>query len=462
MLLRRVLPVTATVAAFAALAPVASAQAPAAAPTPEEAYSLGRDAFTYGYPLLEFNRVRADDLAKMAKVNRLANAQNLAKAGADQVVAPNVDTLYSLGQFDLEKPLVLQVPKMGSRYWTFEFVDPWTNVVGYIGKRVSGGKGGTWSLEWGKSPAGKLPKGVKRFKSSARRLWVIGRVLVKGKSDLPAARKLMSKFRTGSLADYKAGKALTKPVGEVAQRPKGGPPAGMEFINRLNTEMAADPPPEQEDAAMLDKLARIGVGIGKSPSVLSPELQAQVARGVDDAYAALPGEARLPVLQQALAAGGWYTPPSKIGEYGTDYVFRARVALIGLGANTPVESVYPVALATPTGETFNGANRYRMEFKKGQLPPTKAFWSLTMYDSDGYLVPNPSNIYAIGDSHPPLRTKKDGSVVVVIQKDKPTEKDVNWLPAPADKGFRLNLRLYMPTKAILDGSWKPPGVNKVG
>lgn len=460
MLLRRVLPVTAAIAAFAALAPVASAQAPAATPSPEEAYALGKEAFTYGFPLLEFNRVRRDDLANMAAVNRLANARNLAKAGADQVVAPNVDTLYSLGQFDLEKPLVIKVPKMGSRYWTFEFVDPWTNVVGYIGKRVNGGKGGAWALEWDKAPAGKLPKGVKRFKSPARRLWVIGRVLVKGKKDLPAARKLMAQFRTGSIDGYRSGK-MVSPVGNVGYRPKGGPPAGLEFVNQLNEQMAADPPPEQEDAAMLDRLARIGVGIGKSPSALSPELQAQVAKGVDDAYAALPTEARLPILADALKAGGWYTPPSKIGDYGTDYTFRARVALVGLGANTPIESVYPVALATPTGDLLNGANRYRMEFKKGQLPPTKGFWSLTMYDTAGYLVANPSNIYAVGDSHPPLRKKKDGSVVVVIQKDRPTEKDVNWLPAPAE-GFRLNLRLYMPTKAILDGTWKPPGVNKVG
>jgi len=406
--------------------------------------------------------VRSADIESMAPVNRLANAQKLAQAGADQVVAPNVDTLYSLGQFDLEKPLVLQVPKMGSRYWTFEFVDPWTNVVGYIGKRLNGGKGGTWVLEWDGAKAGKLPKGTRRFSSSARRLWVIGRVLVKGNSDQPAARKLMSKFRTGSLASYKAGKALNKPIGRIPQRAKGGPPAGLDFINQLNEQMATDPPPEQEDAAMLDRLARIGVGIGKSPSVLSPELQAKVAEGVDAAYAALPGEARLPILQQAIAAGGWYVPPSDIGAFGTNYTFRARVALVGLGANTPVESVYPVALTTPSGDPFNGSNRYRMVFPKGKLPPTKAFWSLTMYDSDGYLVKNSANVYAVGDSHPPLRKMADGSVVVAIQADKPTEKGVNWLPAPAGKGFRLNLRLYMPTKAILDGSWKPPGVEKVG
>ena len=462
MALRRVFPLIATVGALAAFAPAASAQAPAAAPTPEQAYELGKEAFTYGYPLLEFNRVRSDDIANMAPVNRLANAQQLAKAGADQVVAPNVDTLYSLGQFDLEKPLVLQVPKMKNRYWVFEFVEPWTNVVGYVGQRLNGGNGGTWALEWDGAPAGKLPKGVKRFKSSARRLWVIGRVLVKGKDDTASARKLMSKFRTGSLADYKAGKPLAKPVSNVGYRAKGGPPAGLEFIRQLNAQMATDPPPEKEDAAILERLAPAGVGIGRSPDSLPADVQARLADGVDAAYAALPVEARLPILQQAIADGGWYTPPSDIGDYGTNYTFRARVALVGLGANTPVESVYPVALATPSGETFNGANSYRMVFKKGKLPPTRAFWSLTMYDTDGYLVANPSNIYAIGDSHPPLRKKKDGSVVVVIQKDKPTEKDVNWLPAPADKGFRLNLRLYMPKKAILDGSWKPPGVEKAG
>ena len=137
------------------------------------------------------------------------------------------------------------------------------------------------------------------------------------------------------------------------------------------------------------------------------------------------------------------------------------MALVGLGANTPVESVYPVALTDPTGALFDGRSRYQMVFKKGQLPPTKAFWSLTMYDTSGYLVNNAANIYAVGDSHPPLRKRADGSVVIAIQQERPASKDVNWLPSPA-AGFRLNLRLYMPTKAILSGAWKPPGVEKVG
>ena len=443
------------VAAAAVLVPAATAPAKT---TPDQAYALGKEAFTYGFPLLEFNRVRSDDLRQMAPVNRLANAQKLAEAGADQVVAPNVDTLYTLGQFDLKKPLVLQVPKMGDRYWTFEFVDPWTNVVGYIGQRLDGGEGGTWVLQWDKARAGKLPKGTKRFTSPARRLWVIGRTLVKGSSDLPAARDLMAQYRTGSVAALRAGR-LSPPLVEIPQRAKGGPPAGLAFINQLNRQMAADPPPRR-DAPILRRLARAGVGIGRSPYSLSAPARAKLAQGVDDAYAALPGEARLPILQQAKAAGGWYIPPSNIGAFGTNYAFRARVALVGLGANTPIESVYPVALTTPDGEMFNGSNRYRMVFEKGQLPPTRAFWSLTMYDSDGYLVKNDADIYAVGDSHPPLKERSDGSVVVAIQKDRPADPDDNWLPAP-QAGFRLNLRLYMPNEAILNNTWKPPGVVKV-
>ena len=102
-----------------------------------------------------------------------------------------------------------------------------------------------------------------------------------------------------------------------------------------------------------------------------------------------------------------------------------------------------------------------MVFKPGKLPPVAGFWSVTMYDTDGYLVANPANIYAIGPSHPGMITQKDGSVVIAIQQTKPTEKDVNWLPSPP-AGFRLNMRLYLPSKAILNSTWKEPAVEKVG
>jgi len=426
--------------------------------------ALGKEAHTYGFPLNEFNLIRKADLELSAPMNVLANAQKLATPAAQGVVAPNTDTLYSLAQLDLGNgPLVLKVPKMSGRYWTFEFVEPYTNVVGYIGSRLNGSAGGTWALEWSGAKSKKaLPKGVKVFKSSARRLWVIGRTLVSGPKDETKAKKLMAQYRLGTLADLTAGKALPKPRKLTPGRPKTVEPAGLDFLDMLSAGMADDPPPAR-DKATVDRLKTVGVGAGLRPSTAglpAPVLEG-LAAGVDAAAASLPTEARLPILNQAKANRGWYDPSPKVGIFGTDYTMRARVALIGIGINTVDESTYPTALTDAAGDLLSGANKYRMVFKRGKLPPVKGFWSVTMYDTNGYLVPNDAKVYALGPDHPGLITRKDGSVVIVVQQTKPTEKEVNWLPSPP-AGFRLNMRLYIPTKSILNGTWKPPGVEKVG
>ena len=460
-----------------ASAAVLAAAAPAGAAdfgsTPDQqraaGEAMGKEAYLYGFPLNEFNLIRKADLKLSAPLNVLANAQQLATPAAQGVVAPNTDTLYSLAQIDLGKgPVVLKVPKMDHglfdpRYWTFEFVEPYTNVVGYIGSRLNGSAGGTWALEWDGAKSKKaLPKGVKRFKSSARRLWVIGRTLVSGKQDEAKAKKLMAQYRLGTLAALTAGKALTKPRNLTPGRPKTVEPPGLGFLDLLSAGMTEDPPPAR-DAAIVARMRNFGIGAGLKPSTAglpAPVLEG-LAAGVDAAAASLPIEARLPILTQAKENGGWYDPSPKVGRFGTDYQMRARVALVGIGINTVEESTYPTALTDSAGEMLNGANRYRMVFKRGKLPPVRGFWSVTMYDSNGYLVPNAAKVYAVGPDHPGMITRKDGSVVIVVQKSKPTEKDVNWLPSP-EAGFRLNMRLYVPSKSILNGTWKPPGIEKVG
>lgn len=469
MALRRVLPFIVAGCALVALSAAAPAGAGSSFPTsPEEqraaGFAMGKDAYTYGFPLSEFNLIREADLKTNAPLNVLANAQKLAGPEAKGVVAPNNDTLYSLAQVDLGNgPVVLKVPKMGGRYWTFEFVEPYTNVVGYIGRRLDGSAGGTWAIEWDGAKAKKpLPRGVKTFKSSARRLWVIGRTLVRGGRDTVKAKKLMAQYRLGPLADLQAGRKLPRPRSLAPGRPKTVEPTGIAFLDALSASMTADPPPAR-DAEIVGRMREFGIGVGLKPSTagLPDAVLEGLAAGVDAAAAALPVESKMRILLQAQANGGWYDPPAKVGEFGTDYTLRARVALVGIGINTRIESTYPVALADSKGGLLNGANRYRMVFERGKFPPVRGFWSVTMYDSDGYLVPNPAKVYALGPDHPGLVTRKDGSVVIVIQKDRPTEKGVNWLPAPA-AGFRLNMRLYLPTKAILNGTWKPPGVEKVG
>jgi hypothetical protein len=464
----------ATAAVLAAAAPAgAAAGGFSFGSTPDQqraaGEAMGKEAYLYGYPLNEFNLIRKADLKLSAPLNVLANAQQLATPAAQGVVAPNTDTLYSLAQIDLGKgPVVLKVPKMDHglfdrRYWTFEFVEPYTNVVGYIGSRLNGSAGGTWALEWSGAKSKKaLPKGVKRFKSSARRLWVIGRTLVRGNKDQAKAKKLMAQYRLGTLADLTAGKALTKPRNLTPGRPKTVEPTGLGFLDLLSAGMTDDPPPTR-DAEIVARMRNFGIGVGLKPSTAglpAPVLEG-LAAGVDAAAASLPIEARLPILTQAKENGGWYDPSPKVGIFGTDYAMRARVALVGIGINTVEESTYPTALTDSAGEMLSGANSYRMVFKRGKLPPVRGFWSVTMYDSNGYLVPNAAKIYAVGPDHPGMITRKDGSVVIVAQRSKPTEKDVNWLPAPA-AGFRLNMRLYVPSKSILNGTWKPPGIEKVG
>jgi len=188
---------------------------------------------------------------------------------------------------------------------------------------------------------------------------------------------------------------------------------------------------------------------------------AALVRGVDEEAAALPTSSKLAALQQATGDNGWVIPARTIGDYGTDYAYRAQIAVLGLGANTPAEAVYPTALADPSGQLLNGAHSYRITFARAQLPPARAFWSLTLYDGNGFLVRNPVHRYAVGSTHPPLVRRADGSVVIVIQHARPSAGRINWLPAPRG-AFRLSLRLYWPTAAVLHGRWQPPPVLRAG
>jgi hypothetical protein len=458
-----------TVAALVAApsaAPATGAGAAPATPTHDEAVQAGRDAYLYGFPLIDFLRIRrentsvkAPDERGNAPLNFFSHAPSFAEPRDRTVVAPNVDTLYSIAQVDLGKgPIVLSHPSMGRRYFVFELVDPYTNVVGYVGARTTGEKAGRFALTWTGRKNARPPRGVRTVRSRYRRLWVIGRTLA---TDTPAgikaARRLQRRYALTPL------RRLTNPPKPPSGKPgrpvKATNPTGLAFFDALGDAMKDNPPPAR-DKPLLDRLSRFGIGPGLHPTEAG--LPQDVLDGLREGYEAqssdLTNTTRLGILNEARASGGWYTPPSKIGNFGTDYLFRAQIALVGIGANTPIEAVYPGALADANGNLLDGTKRYRLTFPKGKAPPAGAFWSLTMYDLDGFLVPNPAKRYAVGPFHPPLVTRKDGSVVVALQRDKPTEAGVNWLPTPATGNFRLNLRIYEPARSVLTGKWKPPPV----
>jgi hypothetical protein len=455
--------VAAAVAAVLAAAAAAPSAGAAAAVTPREAGGLGQQAYLYGFPLLEFLRVRrtatsvrCPDAKGDVPVNAFSNATRFATPAERTIVAPNVDTLYSIAHLDLGRgPVVLSHPSTGRRYFVFQFLDPYTNTIGYVGTRTTGARAGRFAITWTKRRGRRVP-GARVVSSPARRVWVIGRTLASTRVDQRRALTLMRRYRLIPRGgERRFGRC------RPGKRREARTPTALAFLDALGRALAQNPPPAR-DRPLLQRLATVGVGPGRRPerAGLAPDVLQALVAGVDGIARSLPGLVRDTVLQGARANQGWNVPRSIIGNYGTDYTYRAGVALIGLGANTPEEAMYPTALTDATGQLFDGTNRYRLTFAPGQEPPARAFWSLTMYDADGYLVANPARRYAIGSSHPPLVRRRDGSIVVAIQRDRPTEAGVNWLPAPAG-GFRLNLRLYWPRRSALSGRWKPPPVQRV-
>jgi len=447
-------------AALVALPAPATAQAQVV--TPDQAKALGREAYRYGIPLLEYLRIRremssvkADDGQGNAPINSIANANAFARPRDRTVVAPNHDTLYSLSQLDLGKgPIVLSHPDMGRRYFDFEFVDPYTNVIGYVGTRTTGTRAARFQIAWTGKP-GKRIRGVPVIRSKYRRVWMIGRTLA---TDAPAdQRRAKAKMRRYRLSSDPS--PSSRRPGKPREFPL--PKSGLRLLEALNEALAENPPPKR-DRPLLKRLREVGIGPGLSPTDagLSADALRALGAGVEAEAAELPNASRVAVLSRALASGGWLTLDPAVGRYGTNYLLRAQLAILGIGANTPEESVYPTALADSTGTLLTGANSYRMVFKRGQLPPVRGFWSVTMYDFDGFLVPNAANRYSVGPTHPPLVRRGDGSIVIAIQRTRPAERDVNWLPAPAG-GFRLSMRLYWPKQSVLRGVWRPPPLERL-
>jgi len=206
-------------------------------------------------------------------------------------------------------------------------------------------------------------------------------------------------------------------------------------------------------------MAKIGIIPGKpfELSKLDPAVQAALKDIPETALKKI--DANKDSLGKTV--NGWVITKG-LGSYGpTTYLQRAVVAAFGWPANQEKDAVYPNTEVDGAGEKLTGANNYTLTFAKDATPPVNGFWSLTMYTLDGFLVPNAEHRYAIGSTHPPLVKRRDGSVVVAVQRDRPAEKDVNWLPTPPAP-FRMSLRIYRPKPSVLNGAWKPPPIEPVG
>jgi hypothetical protein len=217
--------------------------------------------------------------------------------------------------------------------------------------------------------------------------------------------------------------------------------------------------PHATDWSILARLKRLGIepGRGFDFAKATPAVKA----GLDRAVAAgLQGmKDKTPTL--AKVVNGWQMNTDTMGVYGNSYLKRAIVAMVGLGANQPEDAVYPLCVSDADGKRLVGEHAYVLHFSKAELPPTGAFWSVTMYDAEGYQVANPLHRFAIGDRHA-LRYNADGSLDLYIQSQSPgADKESNWLPSPATGVLGVTMRLYAPKPQVLDGRWAPPAVTRV-
>jgi len=444
------------------------------APGVEQAVADATDVYIYGYSLVtmdmtrrQMTNVAAPD-AGHAPMGQLVRMRTYPAVDYHAVTAPNADTLYTTAWIDVSnEPWIFSVPDMGDRYYLLPMLSGWTDVFQVPGKRTTGGKAQKYAIT-GPGWSGTLPPGVTEYKSPTGLVWILGRIYCTGTpADYAAVHALQDKFALAPLSSY--GKPYTpvpQPVDasfdmKTGVRDQVDALSVNDYFNYLARLLKTNPP-AAADAPIVEKMKAIGLEPGKDfdPSKLGA-INKEVIKTV-------PKLAQVKIMEYfkkaAEPVNGWMYLIKDIGIYGTNYIQRALVTAIGLGANRPQDAIYPTTQKDADGHEYDGASKkYVIHFNKGEMPPTNGFWSITMYDKDYFFVPNPLNRYTLSARNK-FVNNPDGSVDLYLQADSPGKaKEANWLPAPKAQ-FIPMMRLYWPKEtppSIIDGTWKPPAITEV-
>ncbi len=463
--------------ALAGVLPIAAQQT--SKTSEQEAHAIGIQAYLYFYPLITMDLTRKQstnlepgkELGK-GPMNTFVNIPEYPPANMKMVVRPNFDTLYSVAWLDLTKePMIVSVPDTGGRYYLLPMLDMWTDVFASPGWRTTGTQAQTYIIA---PPAWrpdlrdrfvdefKLPKDTQRIDAPTPYVWVIGRTKTDGPQDYDAVHKIQAGFKITPLSRWgkeaEPVRAKIDPTVDMKTPPKvqvDTMPAGKFFA--YAAELLKVHPAHLTDEPIIALMKRIGIERGKSFDMdkLDPTVRKALETVPEQAQKLM--QWKVPSL--ARVVNGWSMNTDTMGVYGNYYLKRAIVAQLGLGANLPDDAVYPMDLGDETGKPLDGTNKYTIHFDKGVLPPVDAFWSITLYDQEGYQVANSLNRFAVS-SWMPFKYNPDGSLDLYFQNDSPgKDKEWNWLPAP--KGpFNLTMRLYAPRQEVLVGKWNPPPVFK--
>ncbi|CDF84489.1 hypothetical protein PKB_3142 [Pseudomonas knackmussii B13] len=439
----------------------------------DEFRTLVRDVYQYAYPMVLMDITRqqmtnvpdATSVPQRAPINQFAHYRAYPDVHARDVVRLNFDTLYSMAWIDVRKePVILSLPDTHGRYYLMPMLDMWTDVFAVPGTRTTGNQAGNFALasaDW----KGELPEGVELIRTPTPVFWIIGRTQANGSADYDKVNKLQDEYRLVPLSQW--GRKYTPPTGLPVDPTVDNTTPPLRQINLMSAtevltrfaQLLKQYPPHASDYPILQRMRRLGLEPGKDfdPAALSAEQRALLDNAAKDAQNDVIQAVRSGSI--GILRNGWNWNDS-LGSYGTQYRKRALVALAGLGANLPEDALYPNAVADADGKPLSGSNDYVLRFDKGQQPPVGAFWSLTLYDKEGFQVANPLDRFALG-SHDALKLGADGSLEIRIQHASPgKDLESNWLPAPSGD-FQMMLRLYSPKPAVTNGQWLPPAIRKI-
>ena len=405
-----------------------------------------RNAWIYGLALIENAKSRADVL-KRGKPNTVVHEGKLVDASWRDVTTPNNDTLYSRSWINLtEGPVEIQVPKGGDRYVSVALMDMYMNNFAILGTRTTGNDGGTYKLVGPKDPI----EDAFTIRAPTPWVWSTLRVLVNGPQDLDTARSIQNKFKvTGPAADFPP---------EYAERSA----PWQEFLTSVQKLVLENPPPVT-DERYFETMSPLGLSMsgGFDPSRFDETQSAEIDAGFLAAKKWLRSAGRPgPVINN------WSYPKATLGDFGDDFLYRAQVAIAGLGALPMVEAMYLRPVSDSGNPNFDSNKVWRLILPGSALPPVDAFWSLSMYEQtpEGqyFFVDNPLDRYVIGDRSPDLVRMEDGGIDIWMSRTPPPANiQTNWLPTPAERPFSVFFRGYLPKDEFMSWEYKMPKLTEV-
>jgi hypothetical protein len=434
--------------------------------TPEEARAIAKEAYIYGYSMVDSYRiyysyfVDSKDPEFKAPWNKLRNTPRVYTPDDKTIQTPNSDTPYSALGFDLRtEPIVFTVPVIEmNRYFSVQLIDAYTFNFAYIGSRATGNDGGSFLLA-GPGWKGEKPEGIKKvFRSETNMGWAQYRTQLINSADLENVKKVQAGYKVQTLSQFLGQPApmaspkidFIKPLTPDQQR------NSPDFFKVLNFSlMYCDTHPSEK--ALMERFAKLGIGSGKAfdADKLSPELRKAIETGMADAWKDFAS------LVQRINAGE-VASGDVLGTrevLNNNYLFRMGAAVLGIFGNSKKEAMYPTYFVDAAGQKPDASkNNYTLRFAPGELPPVNEFWSLTMYKApESLLVENPLKRYLLNSPMlPDYKRDADGGLTLYMQHDSPgKDLEPNWLPAP-NGPFIMYLRLYWPKAEALDGSWKQP------